>query len=391
MEPEAAIRQGVAHEKAGELSAAEALYRAVLDEARGSGNPHERAACLNLARLSANDGREFEGLALSYRASALAASAGDGWSVSLARQHLATALFGIEDYERVARVLDQVRSGLDGLPPDQRARARLSLTLHHARLAAALGDVRNADAALEAANEASLVATGGPVSPRVAWFVHVVSRNASGRHADAEPWFASAPPAEGIVRRQLEVDEQRTYCLVGLRPRTDGVAAATALLTALRDAPSDTVGCAWRLRVASRVGTALSASLGPCDAARLAWDIAGQALLSRVAQLDACVQSLPEVATVDRAVYTLLAEYRVRFRRQHERLLREVQDALSQAPIGAPLLDVSDGHVVVCAWCARVKAAAGHWMPIRQFLPPDDGGFVVSHGICLDCWSQMAP
>jgi len=386
----AAVRLGTSHEMAGELAVADALYRGVLDQTRGSGSPHERAACLNLARLCANDGREFEALALSYRAVALSVSAGDAWSVALARQHLATALHGIEDHDRAARVLDLIEAGLDALEPAQAVRVRLSLSLHRARLAAARGDVDAASAALETAEAASRVARGEPVSPRIAWFVRVVSLNAAGRFAEAESWLAAPPPSDGLVRRQLEVDEQRTVCLLGLRPETDGVAAAARLLAAVRDAAAETVGCAWRLRIASAMGTVVSARLGACETARLAWDVAGQALLSRVAQIDACVRTLPEVASADRAVHTFLAEYRVRFRRQHERMLREIRAGLERVPVGAPFLEIRDGHVVACAWCARIRSATGHWMPIRQFLPPEDEGFAVSHGICQECWAGLS-
>lgn len=389
MDVDGALRDGEALERAGHLADAERLFRAVLGATRGTGGVEARAAIVNLARLCANDGREFEGLALAHAAASLAEQAGDSWDLARARLQLATALHAVEDYARIPAVLDQVDAALDALDEPHAARLRLSLALQRARLAAYLGEVETARASLEQAHAASMAVTGRPATDRIVWLVNVVALNVAGRYDEAEAWLDRAPAAEGVVRRELEFAEQRACCLLGLRPETDGLAAADALLAGLRAAPDGTVGCAWRLRAAIAIGSRLAELVGPSPVTRAAWDLAGHALLVRVLEIDTCMRTLPEVSTAGAEVFALLSEYRDRFRDRHQRLLREVAASRPWPPVDAALIDARN-LVVACAWCTRVRAADGHWVPIRQFLPQEGERFTLSHGICVVCWEQSA-
>lgn len=382
------LAEGEAHEKAGRLADAERLYRDLLTSTRGTRGVAERAATVNLARLCANDGREFEGLALAHAAATLASDAGDAWDLARARLQLATALHAIEDYPRIPAVLDQIASALSQFDQEHAARLRLSLALQRARLAAFRGDVDAARNALEDTHAASRKVTGQPATQRIVWLVNVVALNVAGRYAEAEAWLDLAPPAEGVVRRELEFAEQRARCLLGLRPQTDGVAAAQALLAMLHDAPEDTVGCAWRLRAAIGIGSRLAELVGPAPVTKAAWDLAGHALLVRVSEIDACIRTMPEVASAGAEVFERLTEYRDRFRDRHQHLLREVAASRPWPPVDAAL--IARNLVVACAWCTRVRAADGQWMPIRQFLPQEGERFSLSHGICAMCWEKSA-
>src|SRR5262249_22718882 len=159
--------------------------------------------------------------------------------------------------------------------------------LHRARLAANLGDVDGARAVLEGVHHASLAVNGEPAPARIVWFVNVVALIAAGRFDEAEPWLDRAPQAAGVIRRQLEYDEQRVRCLLVLRPE-DGVNASADFLAALGDAPAGTVGAAWRLRAAADLGTRLVRVAGASPVTRAAWDLAGHAILTRVAQIEQC-------------------------------------------------------------------------------------------------------
>ena len=389
MDADAALRRGEAHEIAGALAAAEAEYRAVLAATRGSGSATERAVSVNLARLCANDGREFEALALAHAAAALARRANHPWDLARAHLQLATALHGIEDYARIPAVLDQVAAIIATLDDAHATRMRLSLALQRARLAASLGDVDLARAALNETHAASVAATGKPATDRIVWLVTVVALNVAGRYGEAEPWLDKAPPAEGVVRRELECAEQRARCLLGLRPETDGLAAAEVFLAGLRDAPEGTVGCAWRLRAAIAIGSRMVELVPSSPSTKVAWDLAGHALIVRVAEIDACMRSLPEVAAAGTEVFDLLTEYRLRFRERHQQLLREVASSGPWPPVDAAVVD-GQGLVIACAWCTRVRAADGHWVPIRQYLPQEGERFTLSHGICALCWERSA-
>ena len=387
-ELETRLRFGSEREKAGQLVEAEAAYREVLDAARRTGSPLEREATVSLARLCGNDGREFEAIALALRARDLSAAAGDLFRLALAQLQFANALDAVEDYARIPDVLDRVARGLDLLEPVEATRLRLSVALHRARLAANLGQVEAALAALVEVDAASRAVNGQPAPERITWFVHVVALNAAGRHAEVEPWLAVAPASGGMVRRELEYAEQRVRCLLALRPEPDGLTAAAAFLDAVIVAPHTTVGAAWRLRAVADLGTRLATIAGASTLARTAWDIAGHAMLLRVAQIEQCVRSLPELAGAGTEVLDLLTAYRSRFRERHEQLLREVGAARPWPPVDRRPPAPRRGMTVVCAWCARVRADDGAWMPIRQFVPSEQQDFKLSHGICAACWER---
>lgn len=382
------LRFGTQQEQAGLIAVAEAAYRRVLDATRGSGTPVEREVTVSLARLCGNDGREFEALALASRARDLATAAGDAWRLALAQLQLANALDAVEDYARIGPLLERIARGLDVLEPTEATRLRLSVALHRARLVANLGDVDGVAAALAAVDEASRAATGQPVPARIAWLVQVVALNTAGREAEVVPWLDRIPATDGLVRRELEYAEQRVRCLLTVAPDPDGLAATDAFLTALGTAPKATVGAAWRLRAVVGLGTRLAAVAGPSSLTRLAWDMAGEAIVTRVAQIELCVRQVPEVAAAGSDVLELLASYRQRFRDRHDQLLAEVGLARPWPPVDSGASVLKPGLAVVCAWCARVRAHDGAWMPVRQFLPPEHEHFKMSHGICAGCWSR---
>ncbi len=386
---DAALQRGRQHELAGALAQAEQAYRGVLDAVRGSGSALEREVTKNMARLCANDGREFEALTLATHARDLAARAGDPWRRVLAEEQIANALDGIEDYERIPAVIDSIEREIDDVEPAEARQLRLLVALHRARLAANRGDVPRALEEFARANEASRAFQGKPLSRRLEWFVNVVALNNAGRFAAVQPWLERIPPSDGILRRELEYAEQSVRCLLAVRPEPDGLAAAAALLSGLRDAPPGTMGPAWRLRVAADLGTRLAVVAGGADLARAAWDLAGHAILVRLRQIEDCMRALPELSSARSEVFDLLTDYRDRFRGRHSQLLREVAASRPWPPVDSSLIAVDAGMAVVCAWCTRVRTTEGKWVPIRQFLPDQGEAFALSHGICRACWERF--
>ena len=95
-----------------------------------------------------------------------------------------------------------------------------------------------------------------------------------------------------------------------------------------------------------------------------------------------------QLAAAGAEVFERLTEYRDRFRDRHQHLLREVAASRPWPPVDAAL--IARNLVVACAWCTRVRAADGQWMPIRQFLPQEGERFSLSHGICAMCWEKSA-
>ncbi len=129
------------------------------------------------------------------------------------------------------------------------------------------------------------------------------------------------------------------------------------------------------MRAAIAIGSRLAEFVPSSPVTKEAWDLAGHALIVRVAEIDACMRSLPE--------------YRTRFRERHQQLFREVASSGPWPPVDAAVVD-GQGLVIACAWCTRVRAADGHWVPIRQYLPQEGERFTLSHGICALCWERSA-
>ena len=67
-------------------------------------------------------------------------------------------------------------------------------------------------------------------------------------------------------------------------------------------------------------------------------------------------------------------------------LLREVAAVFTSSGGRPPSAEfaANDGLILVCAWCARVRSPAGHWIPVRQFLS-QESHVVITHGICTEC------
>lgn len=383
MDAEAEIRRGTDVERAGDRRSAEAAYRQALAATRGTGAVPERAALANLARLCADDGREFEALAFAIPAARLCASAGDAWGEALAHLHLANVLHNIEDYARVPAELRAVEMLLPALDSARATRLRFSLAIHRARLVASLGDVGSVADVLAAAEASHHAALGEALPARLRWLVSVGSLLTAGRFAEASAGLADMPPREGNVRKDLEVDELRVRCLLGTDIHA-GAEAARALLHDLAAAPWPSVGAAWRLRMTSEIGAALPDTPEVADVSRQAWTMAGEAIVRRILELEECVRHLPELADTTSPVLERLVEYRERFRERHEAVMRAVAAVLPWPPAELPV-DDTPGCIVVCAWCTRVRGTAGLWVPIGQYLPAGDQAYAVSHGICPAC------
>jgi tetratricopeptide (TPR) repeat protein len=382
-EAEARVKEGTELEMRGALAEAELHYRAALEVCRGTGVRPERAALVNLAKFCADGEREFEALSLSRRAAVLCEGARDYWGLYLSRLHLANALYRIEDFNRVAPVLDSIEADLHHLNEAQQQRIRLSLVHHRGRLASRLGDVERADAFIAQSDD-----------KHISWIVRVQARIAAGRFEEACTFLENVPDVEpGRVRRRLELDYYRVRCLLGTQPERVGLDAAKALLEGLRDAPFGTVGSAWRLKIAAEIGEILGKRFGPVVETRLAWDLAGQAVLERLVEIESFVASVPEISDSDPQVLELLKEYRGRFRDRHDALMKEVAGVFSAAADAGTLpldgLVPDHGLTPVCAWCARVRTPSRLWIPVRQFLP--DGPLLITHTICSDCRPMVFP
>ncbi len=128
------------------------------------------------------------------------------------------------------------------------------------------------------------------------------------------------------------------------------------------------------------------------DALRRAYDIAGAAILERMAQLDRALRMVPELSVAEPEDRQTLERSRGRFQVQQAAVLEGVAAVLArrihvaEAPL--PAFDRDGRYLRVCAWCRRVAMANGTWLPVGHYLPsglPPRTPFHLSHGICPDC------
>ena len=119
--------------------------------------------------------------------------------------------------------------------------------------------------------------------------------------------------------------------------------------------------------------------------ARAALDRAALCAVARVRETDRVVREIPELAFVTDEDRALLSGVLRRFGGQHRDLLTSLATLFERAHAAGEswLADLRTGtQVVICAWCTRVRSAAGHWVPIGHYVP-EETPLPLSHGACV--------
>ena len=386
----ATLVRGQAAADAGRPEEAEAIFRALLGNCRGSGRRIERLCCLSLAKLFAHQRRGFEALVTARAAATLARKAAHLWDLCVARARTCMALQVIDDGARLAAAVDELERGLESVPPE-RARPLLHL-VHGFRIEAALevDDVegaRRALIALRALHGPGQAPVGDPRLPI---------------YLEAEIALREGKPRESIelVRRcretramlatsdlPLAMLEARALVEAGEAP-----AAAVVLGHVLdlldEEADPDPLGTGQRIRWSVEAGRLLQDRCAMPEGARRAFDLASSWVLRRIVEVGRAVAQVPELSGMLPEDLRAITDYRNRFVREQGEILDRVASLFGDEELPGGLVhgDATDeeGFFLACAWCRRVRSAAGVWLPIGEFLP-DDRDLRISHGICKDC------
>ena len=72
-----------------------------------------------------------------------------------------------------------------------------------------------------------------------------------------------------------------------------------------------------------------------------------------------------------------MALYKSRMERERERLVKELQEALST-------IKTLSGLLPICAWCKNVRDDSGYWMRVEQFVEAHSQA-TFSHSVCPEC------
>lgn len=393
----ATIHLGRAAADAGDLPGAEARFRSVLAAVRGGGGLLEFFACSSLASLFLRQGREYESLILSRRLVSMAGAPplDEPTRVRYALLCLAESLERLGEWTLLREALGALDRSLAGVPPGQERTVRIFALFAEARAALAEGDPGAAERALDAAGAA--VRGGTSVASEERALAALRGRAAMARArweegaAHLERALAVRAPSRAGV---LAVLAHLVRCRARLGGPAAALRAAGALLEVLEEEGTRAHGSGDVLAAVSLaledLGTEAADS---AERAGLLRAGAGAALL-RVLEIDRCVRELPEIAAAEPGDERLLREHRARFWRSHDELLGRVRTLIAEERRAGRLplarLRRGDGPLRACAWCVRLLAPDGEWIPVAHLLPRGLD-FPVTHGICPRCAGEHFP
>jgi tetratricopeptide (TPR) repeat protein len=385
----ATLVRGQAAADAGRPEEAEELFRGLLREGRGSGRRIERLACLSLGKLYAHQRRGFEALVISRMAAGLARKAGHLWDLCVARARTCMALQVIDDGERLASAVEELDRALDEVPAD-RARP-LRFLVHGLRTEAALevGDLDGARRGLEALRSLGDPALGGTGDPRLPLYLEAEIELRSGRPPEA---LELVRRCRAIPARLATSDLPLAMLEARARAESGDAAGAAGVIRGVLDlldveAEPDPLGTGQRIRWSVEGGRLLQDRCGDPEGARRAFDLASGWVLRRIVEVGRVIAQVPELAGIAPEDLRALTDYRNRFVRDQAEIMDRVAALFGDEEPPAELVHgdtPEEGFFLACAWCRRVRSAAGTWLPVGEFLP-DDRQLRISHGICRDC------
>jgi tetratricopeptide (TPR) repeat protein len=364
---------------AGYFPDAEARLREVLSEVRGSGTRLERTAFASLAVVYQNQGREFEALLLTRIVVRLSAQAEDPWEACVAHQQYCAMLDALGDWDQMDDALDQLAAALQRADPPWAWKVLRYIHGERAEAALERGDFETARHSVAAMESAVPAGSEGLAVPE--WRPVLLARLAleAGRPAAALSHLAGlAGNADG--RAQLE----RVRAHFALGQPEEALRAGEVLMGRLAAEREVWGGAARRLHTSASLASLFEDNHVDAQQVHRAYDIAAEAAMRRIFELEHSLKTLPDLAAVGAEDMASLASFRVRFRERHARLLARLAPYLQfQLEADGPFA-VNEGHLRVCAWCYRIASRASQWLPVGHLLP-SQAGVPVTHTICPEC------
>lgn len=369
---------------------AEELLVALLARHRGAGTDVELRCASSLAEVYRRQGRDYETLILARRTLALAEARDRADFRAMAAFRLVETLAELDEWEAHAPALALFAAAMAQV--GERAGEPLWFVLwaHRAEVAVREGDVEAAD---RAGAELEARSRRAPIGGRAhEWVPSLLTRVelAAGR-LDAARARLDAIAADRARRTDDALLSEFLWARAARRPDVERT-VATELLARLEQPPAGTRAAGRVLRATRELVAHFAAPPADPDALRRAYDVAGAAILERMAQLDRALRMVPELSVAEPEDRRTLDRSRARFQVEQAAVLDGVASVLARRLGGprAPLPDFDrDGRYLrVCAWCRRVAMANGTWLPVGHYLPsrlPSRGGLHLSHGICPDC------
>jgi CheY-like chemotaxis protein len=73
--------------------------------------------------------------------------------------------------------------------------------------------------------------------------------------------------------------------------------------------------------------------------------------------------------------------YRARLEKEREKLLRELQEAMSK-------IKTLSGLIPICAWCKKIRNDQGYWQTVEHYIE-EHSQAEFTHGMCPDCQKKF--
>lgn len=387
-----AVHEAQALGDAGALGDAERILLDLVPTARELGTDNELYVFGTLMVVYSRSGRHFEALVLARTLAerAIAVESYDG-AANLYAAYCAE-LLELDARDLMPAALERLAGVLAELPDDEALNAREEYS--HARCGLALLEGDEAEARAQCA---AFAAIDIPDETRpwrkelLVAMVHAEVEAVFGHHDLALQWLARADAIDHPERRvRLGQQLMEVELALGLGDLTRAREAAARTLAHLRELQDDVALASERIRVGAQLAAWSEGPLEDPRQAQSCFDLTTAAVFQRMAQLEASIRQLPELGLEDTDEATLLIDLRKRFTREQGELMKKVARFLQLQPDFQPAVDLGDakGHVVICAWCERLRAEDHTWLPIGH-LVPRDGPLRISHGICPDCSKRL--
>lgn len=378
--------------EAREVHVAAGWLTEALVEARAVGGEVEGQACLHYARLCARQERVFECLVIAARAKTLLEP--DAAPLDLAQiEGVRIWVFNeLGQWKLVEECAERATVLLDEVPAIYAQPLRNLFLASRAEAALQQGEAERAHRLCDKLEAESCEA--GRSRRKQRWFkgfradIHL--RELDYDHAlecvaQAKELLDPDDPG-GLFLRFLEF-----RALAGKGRHAEAVDAGRSMLPDLGNA-RDILGAHGWIEVSLTVAEVLETPCGAYEESKRAFDIAANALVDRIAELDRAMGEVPQLGLVDGPDLALLDVSRWRLAEEHrhtsQAVVRMFERAARLGHEGLERLLTPGAFVTICAWCRMVRVPGGRWLPITSYLPEPAAGRL-THGMCPRCRDRI--
>ena len=369
----------------GKTEEAEALWRQTVESGVGERDRWWLCSANNLALILMRRGAWFESLVLFGESERTAQLVGVPRSGAVAATRRAQTLIQLGDDSRALESLERAERRALELEATDRIRVRGMIAsvrgLFHRRR-------EEFEEGLVAHNEEILHLEALPSTPYPVWVSAQTFRITCEFHlpgADREALIAElrALGEDACLGKTWRGALARDIASLELDLRsTEGAEASFEAAQSLYEHLSETLSGSTLVRHLCRLADRFH-SLGEVEWARRALDRAARETLQRLAEVIRLAGSLGTLLQPTEEDLRILSAFRMRLLEEQRQHFEAFVALWRGGEI--PLDEVfQEGATRVCAWCRSFLSSTGAWIPLADFLPPEEE-ILASHTICSTC------